>query len=125
MAQRRSSPSIPASPSSPHTAKAGRATVEAGEGWSWGVVVAIIAAAIAAVAFIMVDPMGLFGGKTGRDAATNCRKLASGLLDVRRRHVRREHLGGQHLGSQLERGQHLGTDAHACTAWREQRLRHP
>lgn len=35
-----------------------------------GVVVAIIAVAIAAVTFIMFDLMGLFGGKTGRDAAT-------------------------------------------------------
>lgn len=35
-----------------------------------GMVVGVVVAIIAAVAFIMVDPMGLFGGKTGRDAAT-------------------------------------------------------
>lgn len=34
-----------------------------------GVVIAIVAVAVAAVAFIMVDPMGLFGGKAG--AATS------------------------------------------------------
>lgn len=36
-----------------------------------GVVIAIIVVAIAAVAFIMVDPMGLFGGTSGTGAATS------------------------------------------------------